>query len=263
MLRQPFKGIEDVLLRDKGHLAVYLREFRLPVCPQIFVPEAFYNLEVTVVARYHQYLFEGLRTLRKGIKLPGIHAAGNHKVTRAFRRAFNQKGRLHFYEVLSAQVLAGFQRQVAAKQQVALQGLPPQVQVAVAHAQVVAAVRIVFNGEWGYLGRVEHAEIRHGNLYVARGAVGVLVGALAYLAGRCNHKFTPQLARTLTQRRIVLLVKYQLRDAVAVAKVHKGHAAKVAANLYPAAQAYFFSNVAQTQLTTCMRTVHIFYSCYT
>ena len=46
----------DLLGGDEGHLNIALGELRLTVCTQVLVAETFYNLEVTVHARYHQQL---------------------------------------------------------------------------------------------------------------------------------------------------------------------------------------------------------------
>ena len=46
----------DIVLFDEGKLHVNLSEFRLPVCPEVLVPEAPDNLEIPVKACNHQQL---------------------------------------------------------------------------------------------------------------------------------------------------------------------------------------------------------------
>jgi hypothetical protein len=95
---EPFEGGQYFLLRHEGHLAVDLRELRLAVGPQILIAEALHDLEVAVVARYHQNLLEGLGALRQGVRFPGIHAAGHDEVARTFRRTLDEEGRFDLDE---------------------------------------------------------------------------------------------------------------------------------------------------------------------
>ncbi len=94
MLEEAFKRLEDVLLFDKGHLAVDLREFGLAVGAQVLIAEAAHDLVVAVHAGDHQKLFEGLRRLGKRVELAVVHAGRNDKVAGAFRGALDQERRL-------------------------------------------------------------------------------------------------------------------------------------------------------------------------
>lgn len=58
--------LEHVLQGGEGHLQVHLGELRLPVSPQIFISEAFCQLEVAVHLAHHQKLFEQLGALGEG-----------------------------------------------------------------------------------------------------------------------------------------------------------------------------------------------------
>jgi len=46
MFRQSFKSLQHIFLLDKGHFAVDLRKFRLPVGAQVFVTKTFDNLKI-------------------------------------------------------------------------------------------------------------------------------------------------------------------------------------------------------------------------
>src|SRR5690606_25708697 len=105
---ESFKETEDVFLLYESHFAVYLGELRLAVRTQILVPEAFHDLEITVITGHHQKLLEGLWRLGQGIEFAGIHTAWHHKIAGAFRCGFNQYRRLDFQKMLSIQVLACF-----------------------------------------------------------------------------------------------------------------------------------------------------------
>ncbi len=100
VLHETFKHIYDVFLLHEAHLAVYLSELRLAVGAQVFISEAFCNLEITVVSAHHKQLLEKLRALRQSIELPGIHARRNHEVACPFRRGFHENRGLDFQESL-------------------------------------------------------------------------------------------------------------------------------------------------------------------
>ena len=105
------------------------------------------------------------------------------------------------------------------------------VEVAVFHTKIVAAVTIVLNCEWRGLGLVQHIKLLHFYFNLTRGDLGVLRAALDDLAGHLDDVFASQLSGLLAERSIGLHVESQLRDTVAVAQVDKSHAAKVTAAL--------------------------------
>ena len=53
MTGKALENIQNILLRDESHLAVNLGKLRLAVGTQIFIPETFNNLEITVEPAYH------------------------------------------------------------------------------------------------------------------------------------------------------------------------------------------------------------------
>ena len=109
------KERDDVVLLHEAHLAVDLRELRLTVGAEVFVAEAFYDLEIAVEAGDHQQLLERLRRLWQGIELPRVHARRHDKVARALRRGVDQNGGLHLQEMEVAQVSAHLERHAMAQ----------------------------------------------------------------------------------------------------------------------------------------------------
>ncbi len=69
VLGHALEEVDDVVLLNVAHFAVDLSELGLAVGSQVFVAEAFYNLEVSVHARNHEKLLQGLRRLGQGIEL--------------------------------------------------------------------------------------------------------------------------------------------------------------------------------------------------
>ena len=60
-LEEAFLHFNDIVNVHEGHFQVYLREFRLTVCTQVFVTETFYDLHIAVGSAYHQQLLISLR----------------------------------------------------------------------------------------------------------------------------------------------------------------------------------------------------------
>ena len=90
---------------DKRHLKIDLGEFRLPVRPEVFVPETLHDLEIFFEAGYHQYLFEDLRGLGERIEMPWIQTARDKIIPCAFRGGFCEHGGLDFEKPLFIEII--------------------------------------------------------------------------------------------------------------------------------------------------------------
>ncbi len=131
------------------------------------------------------------------------------------------------------------------------------VEIAVAHAQVVAAVAVVFDGERRHFAGVEDGELVGDNLDVAGRKLRVLGGALGNRAFYLYYKFTAEAVGGLGEGGIVVVVKYNLCNAVAVAEVYEGHTSHFAGALHPAGQGNFFALVAKAEFAACIASIHI------
>ena len=118
-----------------------------------------------------------------------------------------------------------------------------QVEVAVLHAQVVAAVGVVLDGERRGIGRVEDVQLADLNFDLAGGDLQILGLALADGADGLDDELAAELPGLATEVGVGVHVEGELRDAVAVAQVHEGEAAEVAGALDPAAQGDGLSDV--------------------
>ena len=56
-----FHDRQDIIAFHERHFDVELGEFRLTVCPQVFIPETTGNLKITLVPCHHENLLENLR----------------------------------------------------------------------------------------------------------------------------------------------------------------------------------------------------------
>jgi hypothetical protein len=142
-LHQPLGEREHVVLLDERRLDVDLGELGLPVGPQVLVAEAAGDLEVAVVPGDHEELLVDLRTLRERVELARVHAARHEVVARALGRGLRQDRRLELEEALAAQERARGLEQPVAQHEVALQLGAPQVEVAVAEAQLLGRQLVV------------------------------------------------------------------------------------------------------------------------
>ena len=199
---------DDIFLVYKTHLAVHLGELGLAVGSQVFVSETFGYLEVAVETTHHEQLLERLRTLGQGIELPGVHARGHDKVARSFGGRTDEDGGFHFDEFLCIQEVADKNREPVSQFQIAAYGLAAQVKISIFHADVVASVSIVFDGEGGRCTLAENVELRSDNLDVTGGHLGVLAFAFAHRAGNLDAKFATQLVGLLTELNVNSLIEY-------------------------------------------------------
>ena len=119
-----------------------------------------------------------------------------------------------------------------------------QVEVAVLHPQVVAAVRVVLNGERWSLGGIEYRKFCHDYLNVARRHLGVLVVSFVDLSSHLYHVLTTEFIGCITKCSIRFFVEYQLCDAVTVTQIDKRHSAHFADALDPSSQGDFGTYVA-------------------
>ena len=106
MAAHTLKHLKDIFLLHEGHLAVYLRELGLAVGTQVFIAEALADLEVAVNTCHHTELLEGLRTLRQGIELTGVHARRHNEVACAFGSGTNENRGFHFEESFAVEIAA-------------------------------------------------------------------------------------------------------------------------------------------------------------
>ena len=194
--------------------------------------------------------------LRQGIELAGIHAAGHHEVACALGSGLDEHRGLNLQEVAVGEVVAHQHSHAVAHLEVAAHGVAAYVEVAVLHAEVVAAVALVLDGEGRHFGLVEDVEGSNLNLNLSGRYFGVLRAALDNLAGNLYHVFAPQLASLLAEGGVGLHVESQLRDAVAVAQVDESHAAEVARALHPSGEGDCLSHIGEAKLAASISPIH-------
>ena len=250
--------VQDIFLLHEGHFAVDLGEFRLPVRAEVLVAEAADDLEVAVIAGHHQQLLEGLGALREGVELARIHAGRDHEVAGAFRRGLDQVRGLDLHEALGVQEVADLVGHAVPERERPAERTAAEVQVAVFHPDVVAAVGFVLDGEGRGDGLVQDGDGGHLDLDVAGGHLAVLGLALDDLADRLDHEFTAEGGGGVHQVGGRVGLHDQLGDAVTVPEVDEGHAAQFAGFLDPSGERHALSLVADAEFSASVCTIHIF-----
>jgi hypothetical protein len=226
--------VHAFLLRER-HLQVDLREFGLPVGAQIFVPETADNLEILLVPRHHQQLFEDLRRLRQRIEIARLHAARHQVIARALRRRAGHERRFDFEKALAVEKLARGVGNFGAQNDIGLHARAPQIHVAVAQARVLGHLNLLLHREWRGARFVQDPDLGGDHLDLAcrhlridgRGSPG------RHPALHRDHVFRPDFLGPVVHRRVHVFMKDHLGDAVAVAQVHEDHAAVIPAAVHP------------------------------
>ena len=138
-----------------------------------------------------------------------------------------------------------------------------QVEVAVLHADVVAAVADVFDGERRHLRGGQNLERLDLQFDVACRVLRVFRLAFHHDAFGLDDEFTSDLAGGLHRlSRANSFLHKQLRDTITVAQINPQQGAFVADTLHPAAQCDFLTHVGHAKFTTCMSSKHIVYLLY-
>ena len=141
------KEVDYVVLVDKRHFAVDLCELWLTVGTKVFVAEALGYLEVAVESAHHEQLLQCLRALWQSVELTRVHARRHNEVARTLRCRTDKDRSLNLDEVLSIEEVAYEDSHAVAQLQVLAHSRTTQVEIAVLHADIVAAVGIVLNSE--------------------------------------------------------------------------------------------------------------------
>ena len=233
----------DLLLVQEGHLQVDLGELRLPVGPEVLVPEAPGDLEVPVKPCQHQQLLVLLGGLGQGIELPRVDPGGHQVVPGPFGGGLGEDGGFNLQKALLVEVVPADLHDLVAQGDHPLHIRPAEVQVAVLQPDGVLHVGVLHDleGRGGGLG--QQAQLGDLHLDVAGGQVGVLGLPLPHQALGGDDILPSEGGRLLKKIPGGAVVKGQLEQAGAVPQVHEDQAAQVALALDPAADGNLLADV--------------------
>ena len=151
-----FANVQEFFPTFPAASVALMGELGLAVGAEVLVAEAADNLEVAVHTGNHEKLLVLLRALGESVELAGVHAGGDDKVACALGGRLDEHGCLDFEEVEAAEIVADKHGHAVAKFEIAADGIAADVEVAVTHTEVVAAVAVVLDGEGGSLRLVEY-----------------------------------------------------------------------------------------------------------
>ena len=224
----------QILHVHKGHLQVDLGEFRLPVSPQVLVPEAAGELHGAVEARNHGQLLIDLRRLGQGIKLPPVQAGGDEKIPGAFGGGFDKHGGFDLQEALAVEIIPCGFGDLMPHPQIPLQLGTPQIEVAVFQPGRLGRVAVLDDLEGRCLGTGQDPQLLHLDLDVTGGQFGIDRGTHPYPASGGEDVFPPHTPGFLEHSGRRGLVKGELDDTGAVPQIHEDQLPKIPLPLHPA-----------------------------
>src|SRR5438876_5058675 len=247
---------EHVLLGDERHLEVELVELaRRPIGAAVLVTEARGDLEVAIEPGDHEELLELLRRLRQRVELPRVDTAGHDVVARALWGARREDRRLELGEAGRDHAPADRRDDMAPEQDVPMELLSPEVEEAVAEADVLRILDVAIDLDRQGLGDREDREVLDGELALPCGELGV------HGRGRAGHHRPGHRDDALEAEPLGSLevraraVEHALSQAVVVAEVDEQEAAVVAFAMDPTRQPRRGARVLGPELAARMRPV--------
>ena len=131
-----------------------------------------------------------------------------------------------------------------------------EVQIAVFHAEVIAAVGVVLDCEWRYLAAVEYVKSVGDYLDVSGGEIGVFRASLAHGTCDLNHEFTAEFVGFVGEFGIYVLTEHHLGYSITVADIDERHAAHLADSLNPSGEFNLLAGIGKSQLAACIVSIH-------
>ena len=257
-LHEPLDHSHHIGRFDKRHLNVELREFGLPIGPQILVAKALGHLHVAVKSGHHQQLLVELRRLRQGEERTVIEPAGHEVVAGALWRAAAEHRRFHIDELKVIKIIAHDLHNAVPQEEIFLHGRPAQIEPAIFQPHLftrqVGGARL----ENRRLGLVEHLKVLAGNLDRPGGELGVggAIRAGPHRAPHEDHPFRPDGLRQRQQISGVFRAHHHLRAAPAIAEIDEDHPLVVANPVNPAAERHMSAEIFRTQFTAGVTSKH-------
>ena len=226
---------EDVFLRHEAHLEVELVELTgAAVGAGRLVPEAGGDLEIAVEARDHRQLLELLRRLRQRVEFSRMQPRGHQEVPRPFRARRRQDRGLKFAKTLFDHPPPDGGDDGAAEHQIPLLLLPPQVEEAVAQAQILGEVLFARHLDRQHFRGGLHRDLAHAQLDLPGRELRVHRPGFPRhdFPGHRHHAFGADRIEGLEARRA--LRHDALGQAVMIAQIDEQQPAMVALAVHPA-----------------------------
>src|SRR5262245_64851708 len=183
-----------------------------------------------------------------------MHAAGDQKIARAFRRGFRQDRRFDLVETLLVEIAADGHRDPMTQADVVLQLRAPQVEIAILEPGLVGDGLIVSNVEWWRSRFVQHTEVAHANLDLSGRQTQVhrIWRSPLRLADHSYHELGADPFGALKE--ILVALDDDLSDAVPVAHVDEEQRSEVTDAMHPAEKNHLCADIGRTERATSVST---------
>ena len=131
-----------------------------------------------------------------------------------------------------------------------------QVEVAILHTDIVAAVGVVLDSERRCNTLREDIQFLSDNLDIASRQICVLALTLVHYAFHLHAELTSEFACTCAKVAVIRVVEDELCDTIAVAEVNECHTTHLASALYPSGKSHGLATIRETKLSACIRSIH-------
>ena len=232
----------DIVRRHEGRLQIDLGELRLPVGPQVLVPETTGELEIAIEPRSHQDLLVYLRRLGQRVELPGMHAGRDEVIAGTFRCGPGENRGFYLVKTEIRQGQSGPLQETVPQSKVSVEFGPPQIEVAVLQPSLLRGQflalgapngnRRCFRGSHDAKASGVHLDVSSSHIRVPGAHRPGRDRALYQHHGFCAHSLGPGDDVGLTPVRI----EHYLSDALSIAQVEEHDATEIAAAVHPATQ---------------------------
>ena len=145
--QKSFIHINNIVHIHERKLHVDLGELRLTVRAEVLIPETTGDLDIAVITGTHQKLFVQLGRLGQSVETSGMDSGGHQIISRAFRSALAQHGRLDLQESFVREEFSGKHCHFALQHDISLKIRPSQIQITVFQTDLVFCLAVLLNGE--------------------------------------------------------------------------------------------------------------------
>ena len=228
--------VANFLLGEEAGFNINLCEFRLTICTQIFITEAFGDLVIAVIAGHHQQLFEKLGRLRQREELAIVHTARHQIIACPFGCALGEHRCLDVDETRSIQIIAHRHRHFVTQHQIILHVRAAQIQDAMRQARGLREIVVIELERWRDR-CIEHGELVAKNFNLA--ALDVVIRCASRASTHQAFDLQTKLvAHTFShfERLSAIRIAHDLHSAFAIAQINKNHTAMIAPAIDPTAE---------------------------
>ena len=245
LLHHSFVDVHDIFDIYEGQFHVNLCKFRLSVCSQVFVTEAFCDLVVSVHTGYHQELFVQLRGLRQTIEVTGVYTGRYQIVSCAFGCGFTQDRCFDFQEVFLIQEVSHYLYYFMTQHQVVQLRRSSQIQITIFQTQVVFYCDVVFDLERCCFGIRKDSQFLCDNfdLTCFHVRVDVAFCSCCNQASNCQYIFTADCFCFCKQFFFCcVFIDGDLHQTCLISQGDEDQLTQVTTALYPAHHSYFLTD---------------------